>query len=447
MNLSITDRVDRPLDILALSAQTPAALTDVAHRVDQYVLEHPGIPLSLLCGAINGRGEPGPHRLALVAGSLQQLHAQLSAFAAGEKPRGRLTGQLAGAPRPRIALLCTGQGSQYPGMARELYATSPVFARALERSADALAPHLAEPLLSVLYRNPDEPTPLHDTAYTQPALFAIEYALAQLWRSWGIAADAVLGHSVGEYTAACLAGVFSLEDAVRLVALRGRLMQERPPNGSMAVVFADEARVSTAIEPYQDTVSLAAINGPGNTVISGLRETIDTLRAFFASQNITTHPLTVSHAFHSPLMEPMLQPFEQIASRVRYRSPSIPLVSNVTGTILPPGHVPDARYWRQHVRAGVRFADGVRALSDQDYGVFLEVGPDPVLIGMGKRCVSSTAAVWLASLEKARDNWSTMLTTLGTLYVHGAPIDWSGVVVGNPRGLRLPADLIEPVLS
>ncbi len=435
------------MHLLALSALTAEALIATARRLHDYVLEHPQVTLDDLCAAIDARPEPGPYRLAFVAGSRDELLDRLSAFAKSDKRRRQLTGHVSDADRPRVAFLCTGQGSQYPGMAQQLYATLPAFKDALDRCAELLRPYLPESLLSVLYTQAAEPTRLHETAYTQPALFAIEYALAAVWRSWGVQPDAVLGHSVGEYTAACLAQVFSLKDALHLIALRGRLMQERPPNGSMAVVFADGPQVRRAIEPYQDTVSIAAINGPGNTVISGLRDTVTTLLAFFASQNINTYPLPVSHAFHSPLMEPMLQPFEQVARRVRFQSPRIPLVSNLTGTILPSGQVPDAQYWRRHVRAPVRFADGIRALGEEGYHVFLELGPDPVLIAMGKRCLAGKAAVWLPSLEKAQDNWRTMLTALATLYVEGAPIEWTGVITGNPRAVIPPPDLIEPVFA
>lgn len=415
------------MEILALSAESREALTESARRLRHEVHEHPNLALWDLCAAINDKPAPEAHRLAVLADSMEQLHERLSGFVSGATPRGLMTGHVSGDRRPRVAFMLTGQGSQYLNMARELYDTLPVFTRALDRCADLLRSSLAEPLLSVLYADADRPTPLHETAYTQPALFALEYALAQVWRSWGIEPDVLIGHSVGEYTAACLADVFTLDEGLRLIALRGRLMQALPADGGMAVVFADEARVSAAIEPYRDTVSIAALNGPGNTVISGLSATIDLLLSAFKAREINTFRLTVSHAFHSPLMAPMLEPFEQAARRIVYRAPRIPIVSNLTGEILRPEQVPDAAYWRRHVRGSVRFADGIQGLCDRGFQLFVELGPDAVLCGMAKKISSKTDRVWLPSLERAGDNWQTLLTTLGTLYVQGVPIRWSAV--------------------
>lgn len=436
------------MHILALSAPSPEALKHAAGRVRHCLGEHPEIPLQDLCATINARQVPAAHRVALVAGSTQRLHDQLGAFAAGEKQRGRLVGHVPDNERPRLAFLCTGQGSQYAGMARELYASVPVFRRALDRCAELLVPYLEQPLLSVIYPPANQPTPLHETAYTQPALFAVEYALAQVWRSWGIQPDVLFGHSVGEYLAACVADVFSLEAGLRLIALRGRFMQEQPATGSMAVVFAGEAEVRAAIEPYRDTVAIAAVNGRGNVVVSGLGASVDLLLATFTCRNVNSHRLTVSHAFHSPLMEPMLAPFEQAARRVRYHSPRIPMVSNLTGSLLPAGQLPDASYWRRHARSTVRFADGMQTLVDAGYRCFLELGPDPVLIGMGRFCAPGKHIVWLPSVEREKDNRQTLLTSLGTLYVAGMSVDWNAVNACDPRNpVRLPADLIESALS
>lgn len=244
-------------------------------------------------------------------------------------------------------------------MGRELYETEPVFRAALDRCNALLEGEWSDSLLSVMH---GADARIDDTGYTQPALFALEYALAELWRSWGVEPWAVLGHSVGEYVAACVAGVLELEDALRLITRRARLMQELPRNGEMVSITASEAVVAQALTPYADRVSIAAVNGPADTVIAGEREAVEALSSAFLSQGLKVRRLTVSHAFHSPLMEPMLDAFEKAAGHLTFRAPRIHLASNVTGQVLEEGTVLDAGYFRRHVREAVRFHDGLKAL-------------------------------------------------------------------------------------
>jgi acyl transferase domain-containing protein len=249
-------------------------------------------------------------------------------------------------------------------MGRQLYETQPIFRQALDKCNELLLPYLEQPLLSVLYSEQAESSLLDETAYTQPALFALEYALAELWRSWGVTPAIVMGHSVGEYVAACLAGVFSLEDGLKLIAERGRLMQALPAGGEMAAIFAGEAEVLAAITPYSDRVSIAAVNGPENVVISGAGAAIQTILESLAAQGIKARSLTVSHAFHSPLMEPMLADFARVAASVSYAAPQIGLVSNITGK-LAGQEIANSAYWQQHVRAPVQFASAIQTLHEQ----------------------------------------------------------------------------------
>ncbi|PSR19546.1 hypothetical protein C8255_01910, partial [filamentous cyanobacterium CCP3] len=257
---------------------------------------------------------------------------------------------------------------------------------------------------------------------TQPALFALEYALAQLWIAWGIRPAAVMGHSVGEYVAACVAGVFSLEDGLRLMALRGRLMQTLPASGGMVAVFADADTVAAVLP---STVSLATLNGPDNTVIAGPQTDLETVIDDLHSQGIRTKPLQVSHAFHSALMDPILNVFEQSAQGINFHAPTLPLVSNLTGEFVGPDLPMDARYWRRHARQPVRFAEAIAALHAAGHTLFLEVGPHPVLSAMGKRCVAHGTHTWLPSLRRAQSDWQTLLTSLGHLYQQGLTIDWA----------------------
>ena len=278
------------------------------------------------------------------------------------------------------------------------------------------------------------------TRFTQPALFSLEYALAELWRSWGVQPQAVLGHSVGEYVAACMAGIFSLEDGLKLIAGRGRLMGELPAGGEMAVVFAGLPRVEASIAGYADRVSLGAINGPKNIVISGEGAAIQEILANLTAEGIKTRPLTVSHAFHSPQMDPILDDFEQLVSSVHLSKPRIDLIANVTARKAGP-EIAQAGYWRQHIRQPVLFMESIAALRQSGCTAFVEIGPNPTLLGMAQRCLpEEDHLLWLPSLRKGRGDSETILSSLGELYTHGLEVDWQGVEASSPptRTISLP---------
>lgn len=423
-------KVDRPLHLLTLSAQSDNALRTLANR---YADAIDAGRLADVCFSANTGRAHLRKRLSIVARVSDDAGAMLREFADKGTAKSAIVGEVKPGDAPRIAFLFTGQGAQFPHMGRGLYEMSPVFRRALETCDEILRSRLAVPLLKVIYPGEGEPTPLDDTSYTQPALFAIEYALAELWKSWGIAPACVMGHSVGEYVAACVAGVFSLEDGLHLIAERARLMGSLPSGGTMAAVLTDCETVASALATRSGQVAIAALNGPANTVVSGPESDVDDLIDEFKRRGVKSIKLTVSHAFHSPLMDPILVPFEQFASRITFHPPRIPLVSNLYGGVLEEGAALDAVYWRKHLREAVQFLGGIEAMSTLGYSTFLEIGPQATLSGMGARCLPKDKASWLPSLLKGQDDWSTMLRSVQSLYAAGASIDWKGFDAPYPR--------------
>jgi len=427
--------VERPAHVLTLSAKTDAALRELAARYAAQLAGDPHAAVGDVAYSANTGRAQFPERLAVVAETTDQLRERLALAANGESGPGVQRGRVERQTHPRIAFLFTGQGAQHAAMAQQLYATQPTFRAALDQCDAVLRPHLPRPLLEVLYpRDPADAELIHRTGYTQPALFALEYALAELWRSWGVEPSAVLGHSVGEYAAACVAGVFSLEDGLRLIAARGRLMEALPPGGAMAAVRASPAEAEAAIAPYANDVSLAAVNGPQSVVLAGAEVALTAVLNRLAADGVKSQRLSVSHAFHSPLLEPILGALQEEAARVACAPPRLRLVANVTGQPWPAGEAPDAAYWRQQARRPVRFHAGLEALWEQGYRLFVEMGPRPTLVGLAQEALAEAGdGVWLPSLRPGRDDWAQMLDSLSALYVHGVPIDWAGFDCDYPR--------------
>ena len=419
------DLSERLCHLLTLSAKSQEALTELATRYQKH-LETQQATLGDICFSANTGRTHFKYRLAVVASSSAELKEKLAAFSISTEVAGLYQNELQSTTtKPKVAFLFTGQGSQYVNMAKELYSTQPTFRKTLEQCDAILGAYQQKPLLSVLYPEPGETSPIDETAYTQPALFAIEYALFQLWKSWGIEPDVVMGHSVGEYVAACVAGVFSLEDGLKLIAHRGRLMQQLPSGGEMVAVMASFEKVNQLIAPDTEKVAIAAINGPVSTVISGAAEVIKKLTDSLEAEGIKTKQLQVSHAFHSPLMEPMLAEFEVVASQITYNQPQIPLISNLTGTTADES-ITTASYWVNHVRQPVKFAQSMETLHQLGYDVFLEIGPKPILLGMVRQCLPEDVGVWLPSLRPGQEDWQQMLHSLAQLYVRGVKVDWLG---------------------
>jgi acyl transferase domain-containing protein/NADPH:quinone reductase-like Zn-dependent oxidoreductase len=415
--------VDRPLHVLTLSARTEPALLELAGRFTE-PFEDPTASAADICATANAGRAHFSHRLAVIGEGMPEMRAGLEAALANREAANVFRGKVLAVDHPKVVFLFTGQGSQYVGMGRQLYETQPVFRQAVDRCAGIVDAYLDRPLLSVIYSSSGEESLLDQTVYTQPALFTIEYALAELWRSWGVEPSAVLGHSIGEYVAACIAGILGLEDALKLVAARGRLIQALPSGGEMAAVFAGEAQLRQLLADAKG-VSIAAVNAPDNVVISGDKRAIQDALARLKADGVESQRLVVSHAFHSHLMEPMLDEFEQIASEVKSSPPRIGFVSNVTGKLMR-GDFATPAYWRRHVRETVRCADSIAALYDQGATIFIEIGPTATLSSLGSRSVPPGAALWLPSLSRKRADWTQMLDSLAQLYLRGFAVDWVG---------------------
>ena len=418
----------RPLHVLPLAAHDEESLEQLAGHYASALVDHEAADVCVT--AATGRS-PLAQRIAVVGDSAEALSGALLSDE-GTCLRGSVP---ADGARPRVAFLFTGQGSQYRGMGRQLYETEPVFRTALDECAAILQERM--PLLDVLFSTDESDARIDRTDFTQPALFAFEYALAALWRSWGITPSAVIGHSVGEYVAACIAGVFPLEEGLRLVAERGRLMQALTEAGAMVAVTAPLEEVEQLVSAHE-RVAVAAINAQDESVISGAADAVQAIAGELAARGHRTTKLAASAAFHSPLLDPMLAGLASAASAIPMRAPRLPIVSNLHGRAASDAFVTPS-YWADHARQPVRFHDGLRSLVEGGYRIFLEIGPAPVLAGLGRRSFSEAGVAWLSSVRKTRGEAAQMMETLGELYVRGVDPDWRAFHADRPgRRVELP---------
>ncbi len=425
------NNIERPVHILTLSAKTQKALGNLVQYYYSYLPSQQSIEssptptLADICLSANTGRSQFEYRLAIVSQSIDQLKQQLEGIMRGGTVAGCFQGQVTEESDPNVAFLFTGQGSQYVKMGQDLYKTSPKFRQVIDECDRILNPYLDESLINILYKRIDNSL-LDETIYTQPALFSLEYALAKLWQSWGVNPTVVMGHSVGEYVAACLAEVFSLEDGLKLIAARGKLMQSLPKNGSMVAVLATLEQVNNVIRPYQDKVAIAAINGGNNLVISGENKALEEVVEILNNKEIKIRKLAVSHAFHSPLMQPILEDFRKVAENINYSLPKIEIISNVTKSSIKE-EMTKPEYWVNHVTLPVNFYGGFGSLLKQDCDIFLEIGAKPILLSMGRMIIENNqekAYHYLPSLRPGKADWEQMLESLGQLSVKGYRINW-----------------------
>ncbi|WP_370682918.1 type I polyketide synthase, partial [Streptomyces hygroscopicus] len=420
-----------------LSGRSADALRAQAARLSAFLLERPELsPLDIGHSLVATRSM-FEHRAVVSGANRAELLGGLEAVAGGEAAPGVLQGVAGTAVK--TAFLFSGQGAQRLGMGRELYEAFPVFARALDEVCAHLDPLLDRPLREVMFaaEGSADAELLDRTAFTQPALFAVEVALFRLLEHFGVTPDVLIGHSIGEVAAAHVAGVFSLEDACALVAARGRLMQALPEGGAMVAVQASEEEIAASLAGRAAEVSIAAVNGPAAVVIAGDEPAVLEIAAAWSERGRKTSRLRVSHAFHSPRMDAMLDDFRRVVRGLSFQAPTMALVSNVTGEPAGPEEISSPDYWVRHVREAVRFADGVRSLEAQGVTAYLEVGPDGVLSAMARDCLTGegTPAPAVAPvLRKERPETQALMAALTEAHVHGVAVDWETVFAG--RGAR-----------
>nr|WSZ99718.1 acyltransferase domain-containing protein [Streptomyces sp. NBC_00857] len=418
-----------------LSARTQQALRAQATALASYVHGHPDPrPLDVAHSLATTRAS-FPHRAVVVGGGTHEFLTGLAALADGG-PSASVEHGTAG-PGGRLAALFTGQGSQRRGMGRELALRFPVFAETFEEAVDCFHRHGCAGLRTALWGEDGEA--LDRTEFAQPGLFAMEVGLFRLFESWGVVPDVVGGHSIGELTAAHVAGVLSLADACELVAARGRLMQALPEDGAMLAVRASEEAVLPLLEGREHRIGIAAVNGPTSLVLSGGQEAVGELERVLAGQGRRTRRLRTSHAFHSPLMDPMLEEFRSVARGLTFRAPVLPVVSQLTGSLVGEEELCAPEYWVRHVRRPVRFADGVTALYEHGVRTFLELGPDAVLTPLTAESLAhATDTTTVTAQNRDRPETRAVTSAAARLYTRGRPVDWSALLPAGARHVDLP---------
>lgn len=423
-------QICRPWQLLVLSAKTSSILEEATVNLTEHFKQHSNLNLADIAYTLQMEGQVFEHRRMVVCQSLDDAVTSLESSDSKMPPNARrkFTRHQPAYDR-QIVFMFSGQGTQYVNMARELYEVESVFRETVDICSEILIPHLELDLRQILYPDPEQSEAasqqLKQTAITQPALFVIEYALAKLWMRWGVEPSALIGHSIGEYAAATIAGVFSLEDALALVATRGKLMQQLPSGSMLAVALPEEE-----VRPFlSSAISIAAVNAPSMCTVSGPTDAINALQNQLDSQEIDYRPLHTSHAFHSEMMDPILASFRERVNQISRQTPKIPYISNVTGTWITSKEAINPDYWAAHIRQTVRFSKGLQKLFQEPNQVFLEVGPGQALNKLAKRHKPQVKSqIVLNSVRHPREQCSDvafLLRTLGHLWLVGVTASWS----------------------
>lgn len=412
---------DRPGHLLTLSARTKSALSQLADRFARHLEQESPLPIRDVCFTAGAGRSRFEHRLAVTGKNKDEIRAALLRCGGPGVRSGKAPDD-----RRRVAFLFTGHGSQWPAMGRELFETEPVFRQEMDRCDEILHGFLGRSIRDSICResSAEEERLLDEAGGLHAALFAFEYSLCRLWQSWGVEPHALIGHSTGEYVAACIAGVYSLADGLKLIARRGQLMQELPRDGEIVTALCPEARVAEAIRGREADLAVAAVNSPENTVVSGRREAVESVLKELAASGVSVRRLQIAHANHSPLIEPMQEPYRQVTREVEYSPPRIPLVSTVTGDWIEDA-LATPEHWVRHARLTVRFAAGIETLSKAGYDTFIEIGPKATLLALGQETVSQAGCAWLPSIHPEGPVWKQLLESAGELYVRGAAVDWT----------------------
>lgn len=421
--------------LITLSGKTDEAVRELAEKYARHFEDEPSISLADVALTSNVGRSHFEQRAALVASDRTRAIEELKTLSRGGQSESSFRGN--GRRSPKVAWQFTGQGSQYVGMSQQLFDNEPVFRDAVKTCDTLLSEWRGESLIDVMFTHEDK---LHHTAWTQPAIFAVQMGLVQLLESKGFWPDLVWGHSVGQYAAACVAGIMSWEDGLKLISERGRLIGELPAGGKMLAVFAPLSDVENTLETssHQKTVSIAALNGT-HIVLSGKEDAIADVEQQFSERNIRCKQLKTSHAFHSALMTPVLEPFQQFAAKVNFRTTQLPLICNVSGKLLESERVLDGFYWAQHIREAVRFSECIDTAQENGCELILELGPQAVLTRMAAANWKHPADTLVSCLQHDVDDSEAILRSFGRLYVHGVQPDFNAMHAGrNGRHVLLP---------